>query len=415
MAHNRVTDEQLAGLITEALKTSVGYDNVIDLCRKAGARFSNTRFCRIYNSALSGLDGEIIVENVRLAGQVQKQQDLNRIKNKSFREHARIANAMSECNSVVVELLQRLDFDAITIQHKETKGRAMGLIHLSDMHLNELVSTQVNHFDFEVASRRLRKLAIRAKAFLKSQCVTSVLVANTGDILNSDRRLDEYLSQATNRMNAMMLAVFLIEQFLVDLNQDFSVSYAQVSGNESRVKDEPGFVDMVLSDNYDSAIFNVLKYGMKSAKGITFLDGDISEKVVNVGGRNVLITHGEQFSNNNTVRDVQGIKGKYAQYGITIDFVVFGHIHSAYVHDLFARGSSLVGPNAYSDRGLQIAGRASQNVHVFHVDGSRDSLVIDLDKTEDVKGYDIIEELASYNAKSEKKLHHQTVIHEIVI
>ena len=41
-------------------------------------------------------DVEVIKENVRLSKQKQKAQDRNRIQNKSFREHARIENAIEE-------------------------------------------------------------------------------------------------------------------------------------------------------------------------------------------------------------------------------------------------------------------------------------------------------------------------------
>ena len=39
---------------------------------------------------------ELIQENVRLAKQKQSAQDRNRIQNKSFREYARVENAVSE-------------------------------------------------------------------------------------------------------------------------------------------------------------------------------------------------------------------------------------------------------------------------------------------------------------------------------
>ena len=45
------------------------------------------------------IDKEIIAENVRLQKQTQKAQDLNRIKNKSFREDARVENAVAEFGS----------------------------------------------------------------------------------------------------------------------------------------------------------------------------------------------------------------------------------------------------------------------------------------------------------------------------
>lgn len=414
----KFSDEELKSRIKIFVEAGNNYDETKALVRSIRA-FSNRRFHELYHQVYAEIKGindvELIEENVKLAMERQRQLDLNRIKNKAFREDARLSNAMTSCGLRILDILSKYDLTDVTIQHETDGQPTQGIVQLSDLHLNELVQTQMNSFDFEIAAKRLKKYAIRATELLLMKGVKSILVANTGDILNSDRRLDEYMNQATNRMNASMLAVFLIEQFLLDLNKNFNITYVQTSGNESRVKDEPGTTDNILTDNYDSLVYNVLKYGMKSARGITFLDGDVAEKVVKIFDKNVLITHGEQISNGNPIGDVQKVKGKYAQYGVPLDFIVFGHVHTALVHDHFARGASLVGANAYTDRGLQLTTRASQNVHIFYKDGDHDSYVLGLQGVDGIKGYEIIEELKAYNAKSEKKLHNQTVIHEIVI
>ena len=82
---------------------------------------------------------------------------------------------------------------------------------------------------------------------------------------------------------------------------------------------------------------------------------------------------------------------------------IFGHIHSAYVADMFARSGSLCGSNAYSEGALQLSSRASQII--LMVDGSGiDGIKIDLQDTGDIEGYPIDEKLESYNAKSAKKV-----------
>ena len=51
-------------------------------------------------------DKDIVRYNVKLSKQKQKIQDLNRIQNKSFREHARIENALVEYNKEIIKLLK---------------------------------------------------------------------------------------------------------------------------------------------------------------------------------------------------------------------------------------------------------------------------------------------------------------------
>jgi predicted phosphodiesterase len=360
-------------------------------------------------------DLELVDASIDAQRKLQKARDLARVERKSFREHSRLINTLEEAGSYIQRILETYDLSEITVEHEDLGLPTQGIIQLSDLHFNELVQTAVNTYDFEIAAKRLKLFAVKATEILLMKKVKSVLVVNTGDTLNSDRRLDEYMSMATNRMNASMLAVYLLEQFLVDLNVNFNVTYIQVSGNESRVKDEPGYTDVILTDNHDMLIYNIMKHGMRTAKGIQFIDGDPSERVVSIFGKNVLIAHGEEFSDNALTASIQKTKGKYAQHGVLIDFVIFGHVHAAMVHDQWARGSSLVGENTYSDRGLQVTSRASQNVHVYYSNGEHDSYVVGLQNTDGIKGYGIIPELEAYNAKSEKKLRPHIVIHQVTV
>ena len=376
----------------------------------------NNKISEILSLARSGItDADVILQNVTLAKGLQKQQDSNRIKNKTFREFARLDNSLVEISNEIKSILSKYDLSKITKKHDNKGDKSCGIIHLSDWHLNELVSIDGNKYDFTVASKRMKQFASKARLYLKSHGIKNVLVANSGDNLNSDRRLDEYLNQATNRMNAMMLSVYLLEQFLVDLNSDFNIQYAHVVGNESRVKDEPAWADIVASDNYDSSIFNILRYSMKSAKGIEFILGSPQELVVNVAGQNVLLVHGQQIRGK-VGSTITQIVGKYASIGTLIDFVIFGDVHESRIADNYARGSSAVGSNAYSWSGLQLAGRASQNVHIFYENKNRDSIKIDLQNIEKgIDGYDIIKDLEAYNSKSVGRLHKGTVIHQVVI
>jgi len=237
----------------------------------------------------------------------------------------------------------------------------------------------------------------------------------TGDLLNSDRRLDELLAQASNRSKASLLAVQLIEQMILDLNKDFNLTVANVTGNESRVAKDIAWNDIVASDNYDWTIFNFLGYLFKGSKGITFLvNEDPMEQIVKVGNKNILLIHGHQIKGK-TEHAIQGIKGKYAAKGITIDFIISGHLHSARIGDVFARGSSIVGANEYSERGLQLTSRASQNIHIVYSSNRIDSIKIDLQHTEHIEGYDIEKELEAYNAKSSDRIRTKRTVFEVVI
>jgi predicted phosphodiesterase len=359
-------------------------------------------------------DEEVVEANVTLQRKVQKLQDTQRIERKGWRSDSRIYNAMEEYNKALLSELSKTNLASFTVKHDVVPKCPVGIITLSDLHLNELVCLAHNKYDFKVAAKRLKLLISKARIYFKALGVKQVLVSFLGDLLNSNRRVDELLNMATNRAKASILSVYLLEQVILDLNKDFNVTCLSVSGNESRIEKDWSWSEMIASDNFDVTIFNTLKYVFRDAQGISFIDGDVVEQIVDINGSNFLFTHGMQISSD-IEKSVQQLKGKYSSQGITVDYVLVGHVHSARVGDTYARNSSLVGANAYSDRGLNLDGRASQNIIIVHADGNRDGIKIDLQNIEGVEGYDIIEQLEAYDAKSAGKLKTNRVIFQIVI
>ena len=355
---------------------------------------------------------EMLEANVRLAKQKQTAQDKNRIQNKSFREHARVENAIEAYNKELIKIFDGYNLSKLTKKHPK-KSKAVGVIQFSDVHMNELIDIPgCNKYDFTIASARCKLFVAQAKKYFKAFGVSNILMVQSGDLLNSDRRLDELLEMATNRTKATFLAVDIFQQVILDLNKDFNVSVTMVTGNESRVKKDWGWSKVMASDNYDYTIYQTLKYLFKDSK-VNFIDGDPTEIVVEVAGQNLLILHGNGSIKGSLSRSVIQIMGRYKARGINVDYVIFGHIHEAIISDLFGRSSSMCGANDYSEKGLGLAGRASQNCYIFYEDGNRDGIKIDLQNTGE--GYDIETSLESYNAKSSGKISKGTTIFKVVV
>jgi len=392
-------------VVKNGFKRSRLANNQVYLCQKCGTTTIDPL----------RLDVDIVKENVHYRRQQQKFQDTNRIERKSFREHSRIENAVEAYAEQLIILLKRNSFSRFTKYH-ESPQKAAGIFHLTDTHFNELVKISVNRYDFEIASKRLQMFADVARKFFKCYDVKNILLAMTGDLLNSDRRLDELLNQATNRSKATFLAVDLIKSLILDLNRDFNITVASVTGNESRVQDVIGHSDELVTDNYDFMIFNALKYLFMDSKGITFISGDSKEQVVPVAGKNILLMHGhEKVFQNNVEKGISQLVGKYSDRNIKIDFVIFGHLHCSRIADTFARGSSMVGANAFSDRGLQLISRASQNIHIVTDLGSIHSVKVDLQNTGTYPGYNFKKALEAYHPKSAGKTKEKKVTFEVVI
>ena len=370
------------------------YNIAQDLIEKYQLEIEKNEFKNIIEQLIKHhlVDKEILKSNVKLSKQKQKQQDLNRIERKSFREHARIENAVSEYGKEIAILLKDYNLTLKTTEHKNIKNEAVMVVHLTDTHFNELVNIDGNQYDFLIASKRIRKFAEVAKKHAKLYKIKNIFLAITGDLMNSDRRLDELLQMSTNRAKATFLSVNILTHLINDLNT--------------------GWTDITASDNYDFTIYEMLKLLFDGKKGVEFLDCGL-EVVVKVGQKNILLIHGHQLKGIND-NSVSRLISKYSNKGVKIDFVICGHKHHSLISDFYAQAGSPVGANSYSDNALNLSSCASQNIYLFTNDGRYD-VRVDLQNTDQYDGYEINLKLAEYNAKSLLKTKTKKTLFEIVI
>ena len=366
-------------------------------------------------------DRELLQFNVRLAKCRQALADTNRIERKAFREHARVENAVSAYTRELCSLLDERGFTrGVGLPRIPAGGESVLIVQLSDLHFNERVELPSNRYDFTVAAQRLTKLAQRVKQLGTSYGARKVVVACLGDFLNSDRRLDELLSNATNRSKATLLAVDILRAFLLDLRQQFELEVYGITGNESRVSKELGWSDALATDSYDLMIYEILKRGFDGADGIRFCGFRANELLFEVLGRTFLCLHGHQIGAN-TQKSVQEIAGKYAAQGITVDYTLFGHLHASAIGDYHARNASLVGSNAYSEAGLNFCSKAAQNVHIVSgvkdgsANGAIDGVKVDLQDVSGIEPYPFAADWEAYCSKSERKLRSPAVVFQVVV
>ena len=373
------------------------------------------RYLRAYRNLL---DMELLKENVRLSKRTQKFQDTNRIERKSFREQARIENAVEELGVAICDQLKEhaKALEVINITTETREGEAVGIVHITDLHANELINLPHNKYDFKVLAKRAKLYISDCIDEFKHKGVKRVLFAATGDLLNSDRRLDELLNSATNRSKAAILTAHIIKQMLLELlSHGFIISVVSVVGNESRMSKELSYSDNVLSDNYDFLIMAMLKQMFKFAKieNITFVSIDKLEEVVSMDGQNWLLTHDlSKFTSKQ--EKTQAAIGRYSLNGIYIDYIIGGHIHATRITDLSSRASSFSGSNSFNEKALNLSGRAAGTFYIIK-NGRRLTYNVDLQNADSVKGYEIVQELEAYNAKSSNKLKPHKAVLEIVI
>jgi len=366
-------------------------------------------------------DREIIAENVRLSKKSQKNQDLNRIERKAFRENARMENALTEYakelslqNKEFGSFLKTLNISPLS---KSNNKSGTGVIHITDLHGNELINLPHNKYDFNVLSRRLKLYINKCLKLFKDNNIEKIALLFTGDLLNSDRRLDELLNQATNRSKASMLMQHILTQAILEVRDSSKLPLTIVSvlGNESRVGKEMTFSSEGLSDNYD---FNILanikeKFEFANIKGIKFGSIDQVEEVVQIEGKNWLIAHDLSKFTDNQAKS-QSTIGRYSLQGIKIDYMIAGHIHATRIAGDSSRSGSLAGSNSYNEISMNLHGKAQHNVYLAK-DNRIEPTVFDLQDVEGIEGYNIIEQLEAYNAKSASKLSINKTIFKVIV
>lgn len=280
------------------------------------------------------------------------------------------------------------------------------VVSIGDWHLGE-ISAEFKHtgFDMEIASKRLKKYADYIKSEIINKGYKKVVIMCGGDICNNVSLLCKRLQQTSNRATTTIMAVILMEHFILDIYEVCpNIVFAGVGNNESRY-DEDYFEDEYLITNCaDYVVYNMLELLFTDIPTIKFLGGRNCEKVVNINGQNILLSHGVVFGKNGDLeKSVQQAISRYAVKNVDIRYVLLSHIHCTRNSNFFSRHGSLVGGNAYSNSTLNLQTRASQNILTVSKNGDINSLMVDLEDVDGITGYDISNEIKKFSLKSRDK------------
>lgn len=351
-----------------------------------------------------------IEETLKLEASKQALQDKNNYYRKLNREDFRVYNILQPLFEEYTSLLQKIDFSKIEVKEHKEKSDRLGIITLSDLHFNEWITNEEswgNQYNFEVASKRLKKFATECIALIKNYQIKDIYILFLGDLINSNRRLSEKLAQITSQVRASLLATSLLAQFMLEISKYANVHSSFVVGNESRIGEEGmDSLDILASENWDYNIYYNL-YNMLKDKKIKFdFPKNPLETIVKLkNGFNALLTHGHLLKGNGVSdKEVAMILQKYLYQGIPVHGVFTGHRHNSSIGDIISRSSSLCGGNAYSANDLGFLSRASQNFYIVNSDLGYHGIKIDLQNISTVKeGYFIHEELERYNLHDNRK------------
>lgn len=360
---------------------------------------------KIYNTILEEQDDPTNEAELLVKSEASRQglRDTSNVLRKVNRETFRVWNVLEGMYSEYKDLLTKIDLTSFKIQpHKPITGNKCGILHLSDLHLNEEISPREsfgNTFNFTVASKRLKKYVTESLELFRFYKISTVTILLSGDIINSNRRLTEKFAAITSQSRASLLATYLLQQVILEVAQEFSVTIEYVIGNESRIGDVDWASDTIMaSENWDHLIVENLRLIFKGTDVKFNKPDSLIETVFTLpNGFKGLLFHGNTLKGSgSTDKSASQILMKYIMQGTKINGGFSGHIHSAMVSDVFSRSSSLCGANAYSSQDLHFVSRASQNCYIADKDHYT-GIKIDVQNVNEYPGYEIIEELEYYD------------------
>lgn len=340
----------------------------------------------------------------------QKALDINNTLRKVNRENYRLYNSLEEVYTNYVEILKEIKLPEIKIkEEKFLVGDRIGIIHLSDLHMNSLIQEEDsfgNTFDFNIASKRLKKYINESCKIFDLYKIKKVYLFMTGDLISSSRLLSQKLTQVTSLVKASLLTTYILQQVIIELSKKYFVYFTGVVGNESRLPDEMDSTSILNSENYDYLIYNNLALIFENKyKNVKYIKptNNIQNIVKLDNGFNALLLHGHTFKSSSTVEKNMGqVLTNYVYKGIPIHGIFYGHYHSSSISDIISRSSSLCGSNAYSSYDLAYLSRASQNCYIVNTDFGYNAIKIDLQNVEGIEGYQIVEALERYNIEDTK-------------
>lgn len=356
------------------------------------------------HDTFENLDEDIQNSNTKLRKENIKIKDKLQFERKSFNKNLKEINALEELNKELIENIKKIEPVKYNTNNTTVLNDTDDVMVLSigDWHLGEIsYEFKDTGFDMNIASKRVKKYAQYVKQEIVQKGIKKVVIMCGGDICNNVTLLSKRLMQTSNRAITTIMAVVLLQHFILDIYSECeNIVFAGVGNNESRYDNDYFEDEYLITNCADFVVYNMLELLFSNIETIKFLNGRNCEKVVNINNQNILLSHGVAFGKGDLEKSVQQAISRYAVKGVDIRYVLLSHIHCTRNSNYFSRHGSLCGGNAYSNSTLNLQTRASQNILYISKNGDIQSISVDLENVDGIIGYNIDNEIEKFDLKS---------------
>lgn len=294
----------------------------------------------------------------KLLNEKQKLLDHNRIIRKANRSYNRSYTVLEELFNELIKRVGEIDIDYKKSDFYRVYDKE-AIVTVSDTHFGEAIfksdTLGINSCGFDVLSKRFQKYADKIKNRL-GDSVSDITVVLMGDLINSDRRIDELITNDGCVAEAFIKSLQILTPFLIDLNEKYNIKVVSVLGNESRLDANVPMRDPI--NNFDFIIHKILSELFKNTD-IKFLDIERNyEKLINVLDANILLTHGHT-----KISWIDAVK-KYNKIGKILHYMITAHFHTVNIKEQTSQGASFSGNNFYGAFGINDIADASGTIYL---------------------------------------------------
>jgi len=294
--------------------------------------------------------------------------DANFWRNKAKSAEDRAAESEHILREMAGVFQRPLSLPEWTLPGNGETGRAVGLIHLSDLHCGEVVRLEeaagVNEYNPEIFRRRLRRMidaSIRILPRWSSDCeLKGVVVALNGDLISGDIHAELRETNALTSHEQVALATDELAAGIRMLADQFDAILVTVTpGNHGRTT-EKTHAKRMAALSYDIMIGNILAREFANDGRITVNTASGADIVFPLFGWSVLQTHGDSMGTGGgqgfagpelpIVRGGKKIKLSGFATGERYDIILTAHYHTSSNPGTVLANGSMIGFNEWAVR-----------------------------------------------------------------
>lgn len=255
-----------------------------------------------------------------------------------------------------------------TLPTPGTMGKSVGLIHLSDLHVGEVVRAEeiggYNQYDPETFRRRIRRMIAASIEILPRWAsdtdLRGVVLALNGDLISGDIHDELRRTNALTSHEQVALATDEIAGAIKQLADKFGAVMVTVTpGNHGR-NTEKTHAKRMAALSYDTMVGNILARQFESDERVVVNIAPGADLLFPLFGWSVLQTHGDSMGTGGgqgfagpelpIVRGGKKIKLAGFATGERYDIILTAHFHTSSNPGNVLANGSMVGASEYSLR-----------------------------------------------------------------